>query len=115
MHGRSVLLVIGGGIAAYKSLELFGGSEIAPFMRAIVTPAGAQFVTPLSVSALTAEKTYQDLFSLTDKSEMGHIQLSRSADVVVVAPATADLIAKLAHGHANDLASTALLPPTGAW
>ena len=71
--------------------------------------AGAQFVTPLSVAALTGEKVYQDLFSLTDEAEMGHIQLSRSADLVVVAPATADLMAKLANGHANDLASTALL------
>ena len=78
-------------------------------MRAILTAAGAQFVTPLSVSALTAEKVFEDLFSLTDESEMGHIQLSRSADLLVVAPATADLMAKLANGHANDLASTALL------
>ena len=78
-------------------------------MRAILTNAGAEFVTPLSVSALTGEKVFQDLFSLTDEAEMGHIQLSRAADLVVVAPATADLMAKLANGHANDLASTALL------
>jgi phosphopantothenoylcysteine decarboxylase/phosphopantothenate--cysteine ligase len=110
MRGNSVLLIIGGGIAAYKSLELIRllkgrGTDV----RAILTHAGAEFVTPLSVSALTGEKVFQDLFSLTDEAEMGHIQLSRSADLVVVAPATADLMAKLANGHANDLASTALL------
>jgi phosphopantothenoylcysteine decarboxylase/phosphopantothenate--cysteine ligase len=77
--------------------------------RAILTRAGAEFVTPLSVSALTGEKVYSDLFSLTDEAEMGHIELSRSADLVVVAPATADLMAKMAHGLANDLASTALI------
>jgi phosphopantothenoylcysteine decarboxylase/phosphopantothenate--cysteine ligase len=110
VHGKSVLLIIGGGIAAYKSLELIRRLRERGFdVRAILTAAGAQFVTPLSVSALTGEKVFQDLFSLTDESEMGHIQLSRSADVVVVAPATADLIAKLVSGHANDLASTALL------
>ena len=78
-------------------------------VRAILTPAGSQFVTPLSVSSLTGDKVYQDLFSLTDEAEMGHIQLSRDADLVVVAPATADLMAKMAHGRADDLASTALL------
>src|SRR6201996_1675404 len=110
MHGKSVLLIIGGGIAAYKSLELIRRlAERGVRTRAILTKAGAEFVTPLSVSALTGEKVFQDLFSLTDEAEMGHIQLSRSADLVVVAPATADLMAKLAHGHANDLASTALL------
>ena len=110
MRGNSVLMIIGGGIAAYKSLELIRRlKERGIAVRAILTPAGAQFVTPLSVSALTGEKVFQDLFSLTDEAEMGHIQLSRSADLVVVVPATADLMAKLAHGHANDLASTALL------
>jgi len=110
MRGKSVLLIIGGGIAAYKALELIRRLREREFrVRAILTSAGAQFVTPLSVSALTGEKTYQDLFSLTDEAEMGHIQLSRSADLIVVAPATADLMAKLAHGIANDLASTALL------
>jgi phosphopantothenoylcysteine decarboxylase/phosphopantothenate--cysteine ligase len=110
MRGKSVLLIIGGGIAAYKVLELIRRLREREFrVRAILTSAGAQFVTPLSVSALTAEKIYQDLFSLTDEAEMGHIQLSRSADLIVVAPATADLMAKLAHGTANDLASTALL------
>ncbi|HEY3637705.1 MAG TPA: bifunctional phosphopantothenoylcysteine decarboxylase/phosphopantothenate--cysteine ligase CoaBC [Rhizomicrobium sp.] len=110
MHGKSVLLIIGGGIAAYKSLELIRRlHERNIAARAILTSAGAQFVTPLSVSALSGERTYQDLFSLTDEAEMGHIQLSRSADLVVVAPATADLMAKFAQGIANDLASTALL------
>jgi phosphopantothenoylcysteine decarboxylase / phosphopantothenate---cysteine ligase len=110
MRGNSVLLIIGGGIAAYKSLELIRRlRERGATVRAILTKAGAEFVTPLSVSALTGEKVFQDLFSLTDEAEMGHIQLSRSADLVVVAPATADLMAKLASGHANDLASTALL------
>lgn len=107
---RSILLIIGGGIAAYKSLELI--RELARRglkSRAILTAAGAQFVTPLSVASLTGEKCYSDLFSLTDEAEMGHIELSRSADLVVVAPATADLMAKAANGHASDLASTALL------
>ena len=110
LSGKRVLLIIGGGIAAYKSLELIreiskrGGS-----VRAILTKAGAEFVTPLSVSSLSGEKVFTDLFSLTDEAEMGHIELSRSADLVVVAPATADLLAKMAHGLANDLASTALL------
>ncbi|HEY1637811.1 MAG TPA: bifunctional phosphopantothenoylcysteine decarboxylase/phosphopantothenate--cysteine ligase CoaBC, partial [Rhizomicrobium sp.] len=110
MTARSVLLIIGGGIAAYKSLELIRRLKDRGFAaRAILTRAGTEFVTPLAVSALTGENVFQDLFSLTDESEMGHIQLSRVADLIVVAPATADLIAKLATGHANDLASTALL------
>ena len=110
MRGKSVLLIIGGGIAAYKSLELIRRlGERGVAVRAILTRAGAEFVTPLSVSALSNDKVYSDLFSLTDEAEMGHIQLSRAADLVVVAPATADLMAKLAGGHANDLASTALL------
>ncbi|HJT43157.1 MAG TPA: bifunctional phosphopantothenoylcysteine decarboxylase/phosphopantothenate--cysteine ligase CoaBC [Rhizomicrobium sp.] len=110
MRGKSILLIIGGGIAAYKSLELIRRlAERGVKTRAILTKAGAEFVTPLSVSALTGEKIFSDLFSLTDEAEMGHIQLSRSADLVVVAPATADLMAKMAHGLANDLASTTLL------
>jgi phosphopantothenoylcysteine decarboxylase / phosphopantothenate---cysteine ligase len=110
MRGKSVLLIIGGGIAAYKSLDLIRRlAERGVRTRAILTKAGAEFVTPLSVSALTGEKTFQELFSLTDESEMGHIELSRAADLVVVAPATADLMGKLAAGLANDLASTALL------
>jgi len=110
VRGRSILLIIGGGIAAYKSLELVRRlTERGVRTRAILTKAGAQFVTPLSVAALSGERAYDDLFSLTDEAEMGHIQLSRSADLVVVAPATADLMAKMANGLANDLASTALL------
>jgi phosphopantothenoylcysteine decarboxylase / phosphopantothenate---cysteine ligase len=110
MRRNSVLLIIGGGIAAYKSLELIRRlAERGIGARAILTKAGAEFVTPLSVSALSGEKVFQDLFSLTDEAEMGHIELSRSADLVVVAPATADLMAKVAGGLANDLASTALL------
>jgi phosphopantothenoylcysteine decarboxylase/phosphopantothenate--cysteine ligase len=110
MRGKKILLIIGGGIAAYKSLELIRRlAERGVKSRAILTHAGAEFVTPLSVSALTADKVYAELFSLTDESEMGHIELSRSADLVVVAPATADLMGKLAAGLANDLASTALL------
>ncbi len=110
MSQKSVLLIIGGGIAAYKSLELvreFKKRGIG--VRAILTRAGEQFVTPLSVAALSGEKAYTDLFSLTDEVEMGHIELSRSADLVIVAPATADLMGKCANGLADDLASTALL------
>jgi phosphopantothenoylcysteine decarboxylase/phosphopantothenate--cysteine ligase len=106
----SVLLIVGGGIAAYKSLELIRllrGADIG--VRTVLTKAGAQFVTPLSLAALSGETVFQDLFSLTDETEMGHIELSRSADLVVIAPATADLLAKGAHGLANDLASTLLL------
>jgi phosphopantothenoylcysteine decarboxylase / phosphopantothenate---cysteine ligase len=107
---RSVLLIIGGGIAAYKALELIRllkAKGIA--VRCILTKSAEHFVTPLSVAALSGEKIYSDLFSLTDETEMGHIELSRSADLVVVAPATADLLAKMAGGLANDLASTTLL------
>ena len=110
MRGKSVLLIIGGGIAAYKSLELIRALKSRGCgVRAIMTAAAAEFVTPLSVASLSGEKAYRDLFSLTDEAEMGHIELSRSADLVVVAPATADLMAKAANGLANDLASTALL------
>jgi phosphopantothenoylcysteine decarboxylase/phosphopantothenate--cysteine ligase len=110
LAGKRVLLVISGGIAAYKSLELIRRlRERGVSVRAILTKGGAAFVTPLSVAALSENKVYQDLFSLTDESEMGHIRLSREADLVVVAPASADLIAKMAQGLADDLASTALL------
>ena len=110
MRGKSVLLIIGGGIAAYKSLEVIRRlKDRGATVRAILTSAAREFVTPLSVASLSGEKVFQDLFSLTDESEMGHIQLSRAADLVVVAPATADLMSKLANGAANDLASTALL------
>src|SRR5205823_6418887 len=110
LAGKRIVLVIAGGIAAYKSLELIRRlRERGASVRAILTRGGAEFVTPLSVSALSENKVYQDLFSLIDESEMGHIRLSREADLVVVAPASADLIAKMAHGLADDLASTALL------
>jgi phosphopantothenoylcysteine decarboxylase / phosphopantothenate---cysteine ligase len=110
MDGRRVLLIVGGGIAAYKSLELVrllrkAGVGVTP----ILTGAGAEFVTPLSLSSLCESKVYGDLFSLTDEAEMGHIELSRSADLIVVAPATADLMAKAATGLCDDLASTTLL------
>lgn len=110
MDGKRILLIVGGGIAAYKTLELIrllAREGIAT--RVILTRAGAEFVTPLSLGALSGDKVYQELFDLNDEAEMGHIELSRSADLVVVAPATADLMAKAANGLANDLASTALL------
>ncbi len=107
---QSVLLVIGGGIAAYKSLELIRLLKKKGIgVTAIMTKSAGEFVTPLSVASLSGNKVYGDLFSLTDEVEMGHIELSRAADLVVVAPATADLLAKMATGLANDLASTALL------
>lgn len=110
LTGKRVLLIIGGGIAAYKCLDLIRRlKERGASVRAILTKAGAEFVTPLSVSGLSGDKVYADLFSLTDEAEMGHIELSRDADLLVVAPATADLMAKMAQGLANDLASTALL------
>ena len=110
LNGKTILLIIGGGIAAFKSLDLIRrlrdeGARVVP----VVTKAGEEFVTPLSVSALAAEKVYRDLFDLTDEAEMGHIELSRAADLVVVAPATADLLGKMAGGLANDLASTLLM------
>ena len=110
MSEKRILLIVGGGIAAYKALELTRLLRKAGVgVRPILTAAGAEFVTPLSLSALSEDKVYSELFSLTDEAEMGHIELSRSADLVVVAPATADLMAKAANGHANDLASTTLL------
>ncbi len=106
----SILLIVGGGIAAYKSLELIRLLRAADMqVRVVLTKAGAQFVTPLSLASLAGNKVYEDLFSLTDETEMGHIELSRQADLVVIAPATADLLAKAAQGLANDLASTLLL------
>ena len=110
LAGNRILLLIGGGIAAYKTLDLI---RILRAKKVKITPvmtkAAQQFVTPMSVAALAGEKLFEQLFDLTDESAMGHIQLSRSADLLVVAPATADLMAKMAHGHANDLASTLLL------
>lgn len=110
LQGKRILLIVSGGIAAYKALELVRrlrerGAEV----RAILTKGGAEFITPLSLSALTEDRVYSDLFSLTDEAEMGHIQLSRAADLLVVAPATADILAKMTAGIADDLATTALL------
>jgi len=109
LAGKRILLIIGAGIAAYKSLELIRrlrerGAAVTPVM----TRSAAEFVTPLSVAALAGEKVYSELFDLTDEAEMGHIQLSRVADLIVVAPATADLMARTAAGMANDLATTLL-------
>lgn len=110
MDGKRILLIVGGGIAAYKSLELIRLlSKDGIASRVILTKAGAEFVTPLSLGSLSGDKVYQELFSLTDEAEMGHIELSRSADLVVVCPATADLMAKAVNGLAGDLASTTLL------
>ncbi|MFO1142060.1 MAG: bifunctional phosphopantothenoylcysteine decarboxylase/phosphopantothenate--cysteine ligase CoaBC [Amaricoccus sp.] len=110
LAGRRILLIVGGGIAAYKSLELVrllrkAGAAVVP----VLTQGGAEFVTPLSLAALAGNPVHDKLFDLTAETEMGHIELSRSADLVVVAPATADLVAKLAHGRASDLASTLLV------
>jgi phosphopantothenoylcysteine decarboxylase/phosphopantothenate--cysteine ligase len=108
--GKRVLLIVSGGIAAYKAPELIRLLRARGCgVSCVLTDAGAQFVTPLSLQALSESKVYTDLFSLTDESEMGHIQLSRSADLVVVAPASADILAKMAAGLAGDLASTLLL------
>lgn len=110
LSGRRILLVISGGIAAYKSLELIRRlKDKGAAVSCVLTKGGAQFVTPLAVSALSGEPVHDDLFSLTDDNGMGHIQLSRTADLVVVAPASADLMAKMAAGLADDLASTLLL------
>lgn len=110
LNSRRILLIVAGGIAAVKIPDLIRrlrerGAEV----RCVLTKAGAQFVTPMSLAALSGNKVYQDLFSLTDESEMGHIQLSRDADILLVAPATADIMAKMTHGQADDLATTALL------
>ncbi|MDA0663012.1 MAG: bifunctional phosphopantothenoylcysteine decarboxylase/phosphopantothenate--cysteine ligase CoaBC [Proteobacteria bacterium] len=110
LRGKRVLLIITGGIAAYKSLDLIRRlREKGAAVRCVLTPSAAEFVTPLSVSALSEDRVYQDIFSLTDEAEMGHIQLSRDADLLLVAPATADILARMAAGIANDLATTALL------
>ncbi len=114
LRGKRILLVIAGGIAAYKSLELIRRlREAGAGVRCILTRAGAEFVTPLSIAALAGEEPFTDLFSLADESEIGHIRLAREADLVVVAPATADIMAKMAHGLADDLATTALLATDG--
>jgi phosphopantothenoylcysteine decarboxylase/phosphopantothenate--cysteine ligase len=110
LHGKRILLIVAGGIAAFKSLDLIRRlRERGASVRCVLTEAGAKFVTPLSLQALSEDRVYGDMFSLTDENEMGHIQLSRDADLLVVAPATADLLARMAGGLANDLAATVLL------
>jgi phosphopantothenoylcysteine decarboxylase/phosphopantothenate--cysteine ligase len=110
LSGKRILLVIGGGIAAYKSLDLIRRlRERGAAVRCVMTSAAQEFVTQLSVGALSADHVFTDLFDRQDEHDVGHIRLSRQADLIVVAPATADLMAKLANGHANDLASTVLL------
>lgn len=110
LYGKSILLVIGGGIAAYKSLDLIRRlRERGASVRCVMTQAAQEFITPLSVGALSADHVFTELFDRQDEHDVGHIRLSREADLIVVAPATADLMAKLAAGLANDLASTVLL------
>lgn len=110
MQGKRILLIVGGGIAAYKACELIrlirkGGRSV----RCVLTSGGAQFVTPMTLAALSEQPVHTSLWDLKDEAEMGHIQLSREADLVVVAPATADLMAKMVAGIADDLATTLLL------
>jgi phosphopantothenoylcysteine decarboxylase/phosphopantothenate--cysteine ligase len=110
LKGKRILLIVAGGIAAFKSLELIRRlRERGASVRCVLTDAGAKFVTPLSLQALSEDRVYSEMFSLTDESEMGHIQLSRDADLLVVAPATANLLARMAAGLADDLAATVLL------
>lgn len=110
LNGKRILLIISGGIAAYKALELIrllkkSGASV----RCVLTKGGSQFITPMSVAALSEEEVYTDLWSLKDESEMGHIRLSREADLILIAPASANILAQMAHGLAEDLASTTLL------
>ncbi len=110
MNSKRILLIVGGGIAAYKACELVRLLKKSGMsVRCVLTNAGHEFVTPMSLAALSEDKVYTDLFDLKDEAEMGHIQLSREADLVVVAPATANLLAKMAAGIADDLATTLLL------
>jgi len=110
LNGKRILLIIGGGVAAYKALELARRMmECGATVKGVLTAGGQEFITPLSVASLTNNECYTDLFSLKDEAEMGHIRLSREADLIIIAPATADLMAKMASGIANDLASTILL------
>ena len=110
LRGRRILLIISGGIAAYKALDLIRRlRERGARVRCVLTAGAQQFITPLSAAALSGEKAYTELFSLTDESEMGHLRLAQESDLLVVAPASADLLAKMAGGLADDLASTALL------
>jgi phosphopantothenoylcysteine decarboxylase / phosphopantothenate---cysteine ligase len=107
MNGKRILLIVGGGIAAYKACELVRLlRKEGAAVRCVLTAAGHKFVTPMTLAALSEDKVYTDLFDLMDEAEMGHIQLSRQADLVVVAPATADLMARMAQGIADDLATT---------
>ena len=110
LSGKRILLIVGGGIAAYKTLDLIRRlRERGAAVRAVMTAAAQQFITPLSVGTLTADRVFTDLFDREDEHDVGHIRLAREADLIVVAPATADLMAKLSHGLANDLASAVLL------
>src|ERR1700750_3361263 len=110
LENRRILLIVAGGIAAVKAPDLIRRlRERGAQVRCLLTKAGAHFVTPLTLAALSGDKCYQDLFDLKDEAEMGHIRLSREADIILVAPATADIMAKMAHGLADDLATTALL------
>ena len=110
LSGKRILLIVTGGIAAYKTPDLVRRlKERGAAVRCVLTAGGAQFVTPLALGAVSGDKVYQDLFDLTDEQEMGHIQLSRDADLLLVAPASADVMAKMAGGLASDLATTALL------
>ncbi|MEK9722342.1 MAG: bifunctional phosphopantothenoylcysteine decarboxylase/phosphopantothenate--cysteine ligase CoaBC [Rhodospirillaceae bacterium] len=110
LNGKRILLIVTGGIAAYKTPDLVRRlREQGARVRCLLTDGGAQFVTPLALGAVSEDKVYSDLFSLTDEHEMGHINLSREADVIVIAPATANMLAKMAHGLGDDLASTVLL------
>ena len=113
LAGKHILLIISGGIAAYKSLDLIRRlRERGAIVRPVMTAAAQEFVTPLAVGALAASKVFTELFSREDEEDVGHIRLARDCDLVLVAPATADLMAKRAHGLANDLASTVLLATT---
>ncbi len=110
LNGKRILLIVSGGIAAYKCLDAIRRLRAeGAAVRCVLSQGGAQFVTPLALAALSGEKVYEDLFQLTDESEMGHIRLSREADLVLVAPASANILAKMAHGLADDLATTVLL------
>ncbi|MBF0251579.1 MAG: bifunctional phosphopantothenoylcysteine decarboxylase/phosphopantothenate synthase, partial [Alphaproteobacteria bacterium] len=110
MNGKRILLIVTGGIAAYKTPELVRLlTKAGARVRCVLTEAGARFVAPLTLAALSGETVHTDLFSLTDETEMGHIELARDADAVLVAPATANTLAKMAHGLADDLAGAVLL------
>ena len=110
LYNKSILLIVSGGIAAYKSAELIRQlRQLGAHVRCILTNAGSQFITPLTLASLSAEKVYTDLFSLTDESDMGHIKLGRETDLILVAPATANIIARMASGIADDLATTTIL------